>query len=533
MKKQILLHIPEPCHENWDAMTPQDKGRHCQSCNKVVVDFSVMTDRQVLDYFKNAQGNTCGRFHNDQLQRPLIEPQKQPGKWNYFLASIASFFVGLKLIAQPKVLLGKVVNPKQEIVNKATENNAIKGEVAAPKLITVSGKVTDEKGASLAGVSVTIGKTNKGVTSNSDGSFTIKCAKDAELIFRVVGFETKQVKANQISLPNSIVKLYASNYEIMGDISVTTYEKPLISVYDVKGFVFDENFKAIKDAVITVVGMNKKTTSNYLGSFEIENIKKPILKTLQIKADEYETESINITDELLNNIDDLQIILKKKNNDALNADVKVTGKVVDEKGAAITDASIQIKGTKLGTTSKADGSFELNKLGNNTKLTLVVSSLGYETKTIEVESKDLNSNLNIVLKIKSKDLEELVLNTEYGSRVMGGLRMVCTKVKKTSKVQKIIIKPIQKLLDIEPVKIYPNPVAKNANVHIAIKQTGTWELQLFTVQSSLLSVKEVVINTQNQIIDYTLPNNIVSGNYFLRLVNKETKKVITEKIIVL
>ena len=52
MKTSILLHIPEPCHENWDAMTPQDKGRHCQSCNKIVVDFSVMTDRQVLDYFK-------------------------------------------------------------------------------------------------------------------------------------------------------------------------------------------------------------------------------------------------------------------------------------------------------------------------------------------------------------------------------------------------------------------------------------------------------------------------------------------------
>lgn len=669
MKTPILLHIPEPCHENWDAMTPQDKGRHCQSCNKVVVDFSVMTDRQVLDYFKNAHGNTCGRFHNDQLQRPLIEPQKQPSKWNYFLASVASFFVGLKLIAQPKVLLGKVANPKQEIVNKTTQNNAIKGEVAAPKLITVTGKVTDEKGASLAGVSVTIGKTNKGVTSNSDGSFTIKCAKDAELIFRVVGFETKQVKANQISLPNSIVKLYASNYEIMGDISVTTYEKSATPVYDVKGFVFDENFKAIKDAVITVVEMNKKTTSNYLGAFEIENIKKPILKTLQIKADEYETEVINITDELLDNIDDLQIILKKKNNDALNADIKVAGKVIDEKGvaiagasitidktnkglvsdkdgnfsckaksmksitvraanyetkrievknnediiiklsytgdsteklvfqvpycmvkqthftgsaqtipakqieaqqpvtftkslegivgevsivnnkfggkvidekgAAITDASIQIKGTKLGTTSKADGSFELNKLGSNAKLTIVVSSLGYETKIIEVESKDLNSNLNIVLKTQSQNLEELIINVDYGNHIKGkyslgnSIAIYSTYKVDSIKIKDSIIKPIQKLLDIEPVKIYPNPAAKNANVHIAIKQTGTWELQLFTVQSNLLSVKEVMINTQNQIIDYTLPNNIVSGNYFLRLVNKETKKIITEKIIVL
>ena len=43
MKTPIIFHIPEPCHENWDAMTPQDKGRHCESCNKIVVDFSIMS----------------------------------------------------------------------------------------------------------------------------------------------------------------------------------------------------------------------------------------------------------------------------------------------------------------------------------------------------------------------------------------------------------------------------------------------------------------------------------------------------------
>lgn len=471
MKKQILLHIPEPCHENWDAMTPQDKGRHCQSCNKIVVDFSVMTDRQVLDYFKNAQGNTCGRFHNDQLQRPLIEPQKQPGKWNYFLASVASFFLGIKLFGQEK-LQGKVAFPALTTTTQSTEAKHTKGEVGNREMKTISGKVTDEKGAAIAGVSVTIDKSIKGSITDSNGRFTIIATLEPKrIIFRAMSFQTKV-----ISFPK---------------------QNELVIVLE------KDTNKYSPIQVCVDIARSKRSTYTTGGAkaITVEDLKNPPISSI---------------DKLFGAISGT-----------------IEGKITDEKGAAITDASIQIKGTKLGTTSKADGSFELNKLGNNTKLTIVVSSLGYETKTIEVESKDLNSNLNIVLKIKSKDLEELVLNTEYGSRVMGGLRMVCTKVKKTSKVQKIIIKPIQKLLDIEPVKIYPNPVAKNANVHIAIKQTGTWELQLFTVQSSLLSVKEVVINTQNQIIDYTLPNNIVSGNYFLRLVNKETKKVITEKIIVL
>ena len=88
MKEQTYFHIPEPCHENWDNMTPQDKGRFCASCSKQVVDFSLMSDQQVLNYFKNATGKTCGRFANDQLQRPMIETPKQKKKAWWIAAMI-------------------------------------------------------------------------------------------------------------------------------------------------------------------------------------------------------------------------------------------------------------------------------------------------------------------------------------------------------------------------------------------------------------------------------------------------------------
>jgi len=80
MKEQTHFHIPTPCHEDWDNMTPRDKGRFCASCSKQVVDFSLMSDQQVLNYFKNATGNVCGRFANDQLQRPMIETPQQKKK---------------------------------------------------------------------------------------------------------------------------------------------------------------------------------------------------------------------------------------------------------------------------------------------------------------------------------------------------------------------------------------------------------------------------------------------------------------------
>lgn len=83
-------------------MTPKEQGRFCASCSKVVVDFSVMTDRQVLDYFSNYTGSTCGRFANDQLNR-VIDPQvRRPKGWlRYMLAAILpAVFLGSKSYAQ-------------------------------------------------------------------------------------------------------------------------------------------------------------------------------------------------------------------------------------------------------------------------------------------------------------------------------------------------------------------------------------------------------------------------------------------------
>ena len=40
--------IPEPCHENWNKMTPQEQGRHCAVCSKVVVDFTKKTPTSTL-----------------------------------------------------------------------------------------------------------------------------------------------------------------------------------------------------------------------------------------------------------------------------------------------------------------------------------------------------------------------------------------------------------------------------------------------------------------------------------------------------
>ena len=86
MDKSIRVQVKEPCHENWQNMTENEKGRFCGSCQKTVVDFTLMSDKQILDHLSKATGKTCGRFANDQLDRELKAKVVKPkSKWAYFI----------------------------------------------------------------------------------------------------------------------------------------------------------------------------------------------------------------------------------------------------------------------------------------------------------------------------------------------------------------------------------------------------------------------------------------------------------------
>ena len=69
---RYAISIPKPCHENWGAMTPDEKGRFCAACQKTVVDFTAMNTAEVDSFFdSNAGSKVCGRFNTDQLSAPV------------------------------------------------------------------------------------------------------------------------------------------------------------------------------------------------------------------------------------------------------------------------------------------------------------------------------------------------------------------------------------------------------------------------------------------------------------------------------
>jgi len=76
MKSQFS--IPKPCHENWNAMTPDEQGRFCSQCSKSVTDFTQMSDDEVIIYLRlNSDNKVCGRFRKDQMEKaPIHIPRK-------------------------------------------------------------------------------------------------------------------------------------------------------------------------------------------------------------------------------------------------------------------------------------------------------------------------------------------------------------------------------------------------------------------------------------------------------------------------
>lgn len=67
-----IIRIPEPCHEDWNKMQPDDKGKFCGSCSKSVVDFSNKTDDEIKDILiANKDKHVCGHFKKTQINRPL------------------------------------------------------------------------------------------------------------------------------------------------------------------------------------------------------------------------------------------------------------------------------------------------------------------------------------------------------------------------------------------------------------------------------------------------------------------------------
>ncbi|MEO6454486.1 MAG: T9SS type A sorting domain-containing protein [Ginsengibacter sp.] len=101
MAKYLHIQVPERCEESWDVMQQKQHGKFCNSCQKTVIDFSKMSDEQLIRFFKKEKENVCGRFTTNQLDTDILIPPKKIHWLKYLLqVTIPVFLFSSKLIAQ-------------------------------------------------------------------------------------------------------------------------------------------------------------------------------------------------------------------------------------------------------------------------------------------------------------------------------------------------------------------------------------------------------------------------------------------------
>ncbi|MCP9749695.1 carboxypeptidase-like regulatory domain-containing protein [Ferruginibacter sp. HRS2-29] len=214
----IQISIPTPCHENWDNMQPTEKGRFCNACTKQVIDFSVMSDAQVLNYFAHLKnGSVCGRAYPEQLNRAMeapVTPVKKKWYWNYIALLLVFFGKSAESKAQK---IGKVaIMPSTQQPQPIREVGEI--AVVQPKR-AISGKVLDNGGNPIPGASIFIAGSGKVYTSGKDGGFSfLVSGNDKSLQISAPGYQANTIVLN--TNENYVTRLQRMT-EVQGDVRVT------------------------------------------------------------------------------------------------------------------------------------------------------------------------------------------------------------------------------------------------------------------------------------------------------------------------
>ncbi|UMQ42972.1 TonB-dependent receptor plug domain-containing protein [Chryseobacterium sp. Y16C] len=126
----MKITIPKPCHENWETMTREEKGRFCSVCSKKVRDFTVASDEEIIDVFSSSTEEICGHFYESQLNRNL--------QYSYINSVLVKFAVGFILTTGGLVS----VQAQQNAVEDTLKTKELGGIVLIPSRHHASSSLT-------------------------------------------------------------------------------------------------------------------------------------------------------------------------------------------------------------------------------------------------------------------------------------------------------------------------------------------------------------------------------------------------------
>ena len=219
------LSIDKPCQKNRDNFLKTKNGGFCSSCQKEVIDFTKMTDKEVRDYFKfKANRNTCGMLKASQIKTYYPEQYKKQSIW------LGATILGGILSLLP--IDGKGQSVLSFDVYKTEQTPAPKNLPVIYDSLTLSGVVYSihDKSA-LPGINVILKGTNIGAVTDIDGKYSFDIPSDTVdyiIEFSFIGLKSVEKKRSDIQ-SNSLVVYMEESLEILGELVVVGgvgYSKP-------------------------------------------------------------------------------------------------------------------------------------------------------------------------------------------------------------------------------------------------------------------------------------------------------------------
>jgi hypothetical protein len=225
MKNSTRISVDRPCSEKFENFSVTSNGGFCDSCSKEVIDFTRMTDQQVLSHFKISSGETCGRFKKSQLKTYESNTFTQM-KPNYISGTIGMLsFSLLALCAAPNVMGQETASNDLPI---KTEMQIIQGKTllhsTAIEKHTVKGVVLDEDNLPLPGANVVLKGTSEGTTADIDGKFEFPRQLETGdvLVFSYIGFVPQEYKieTSESEVIDITITFKYDDIDLMGEVVV-------------------------------------------------------------------------------------------------------------------------------------------------------------------------------------------------------------------------------------------------------------------------------------------------------------------------
>jgi hypothetical protein len=221
--------IAKPCHENWNNMTPEQQGRHCGACNKVVQDFTKMKTEEIIDTLKRSEGEVCGRIGIQKLT-PVNKKQRI---WFWMNGVLFR-----KAIYPVMVLLGVTLVTKKAQAQTGSDY-PVKGKMDVRDYHTNDKKVNvvvkDRNGIAIQNATIQIvsGLTteSKNMITDSNGRTTFDIAasdllnNEIEINVAAAGYENRILKITLVKHIQTVEIRMEEEMMIMGEMMYVPDEK--------------------------------------------------------------------------------------------------------------------------------------------------------------------------------------------------------------------------------------------------------------------------------------------------------------------